>query len=88
MGDDFKEQERRLESLKLQNEVADERVSLAQKKALEREARQKYGRNWKRILGVVKSLKVDSETMQDLHGMGIDSAELRDLSKPPTARYR
>ena len=85
----FKEKEESIENLKLENEEASERVSLEQKKAAIKEARRKYGRDWKKVLGIFKHIKVDRETMMDLHSMGIGGEELRNLNKPPSIRrYR
>ena len=86
---DFKDKEESIERLKLENEEQDQKVSLAQKKALEREARKKYGRDWNKVLGIFKHIKVDRETMMDLHSMGIGGEELRNLNRPPSIRrYR
>ena len=86
---DFKEKEESIENLKLENEEASERVSLEQKKAAIKEAKRKYGRDWKKVLGIFKHIKVDRETMMDLHSMGIGGEELRNLNKPPSIRrYR
>jgi len=85
----FKEKEESIENLKLENEEASERVSLEQKKAAIKEAKRKYGRDWKKVLGIFKHIKVDRETMMDLHSMGIGGEELRNLNKPPSIRrYR
>ena len=85
----FKEKEESIENLKLENEEASERVSLEQKKAAIKEAKRKYGRDWKKVLGIFKHIKVDKETMMDLHSMGIGGDELRNLNRPPSIRrYR
>jgi hypothetical protein len=77
-----KEKEEKLERLKLDNEVAAEEASLAQKKKIIREARRKYGPDWKKVLGVAKHIKINSETLHDLHSMGIDGGHLRELNNP------
>ena len=85
----FKEKEESIENLKLENEEASERVSLEQKKAAIKEAKRRYGRDWKKVLGIFKHIKVDKETMMDLHSMGIGGDELRNLNRPPSIRrYR
>jgi len=81
--------EKVLERLKVDDEIESQRLSISQKKALEHEAKQKYGKDWKKVLGVVKSLKVDKDTLQTLHSMGISGDELRSLAKPKrVGRYR
>lgn len=80
MDEQLKDRERSIEKLKLLNEEEDQKLSLAQKKALEHEARKKYGRDWKKILGYVKALKPDPEVIHDLYGVGL--GHLRDLNDP------
>lgn len=88
MDEALRDKDRKLERLKIENEIEGERVSIAQKKALEREARQKYGRDWKKILGIVRSIKINPEALQTLHSMGVSGEELRDLSRPGGKRSR
>jgi len=84
---DIRGKERELEELKLENEVESERVSLAQKRALEREARQKYGRDWKKIIGgAVKHLRIDKDNLQTLHSLGVGGERLKELSNPSKTR--
>lgn len=81
--------EKRLEREKVEDEIDTVRLSRAQKKALEREARQSHGRDWKKVLGFVgKSIRVNKETLQTLHGMGITQDEARDLNRPGGRRYK
>lgn len=82
MNSNIRGQERKLELLRVENEVAGEEVSLAQKKALIREAKQKYGRDWKKVLGLAKGIRINSEAVQNLHSLGVGDSELRNLSNP------
>lgn len=88
MDDFIKDKEKSIERLKLQNEEEDQKVSLAQKKALEREAKAKYGRDWKKVLGyagkAARSIRVNKEAMHDLYGMGL--GDLKEASRPPRMR--
>jgi len=81
---DPKEQEK-IKSIgmkELEGEELDAELTKEQKKAAIREARQLYGRDWKKtLLGAVKSLRVNRETLQTLHGMGVDGS-LRDMNDP------
>lgn len=89
MDDDIRKKERVLDKLAVEDDIETKRLSISQKRALEREARQSHGRDWKKILGAVKSIHVNKEAAQTLHGMGIGGDELRDLSKPKgLRRYR
>ena len=82
MDEELKGKERRLALLETEGEVVSKEAEIAEKKAVIREARAKYGKDWKKVLfGVVKGIKINRETMQTLHGMGVDSS-LRDLSDP------
>jgi len=85
-GDDVKEKEEQLEKLKLENEVEQEKVSLAEKKALEGEAKQRYGRDWKKVLGLAKHLKISKENLMTLHSMGVGGERLRELTNPFNSR--
>lgn len=81
---DIKDKERRLAELEVDDEIESKKVSIAQKKAQEAEARKVYGRDWKKILGVVKSLKPDMETVHTLYGQGI--GHLRKYNDPGSFR--
>lgn len=82
MDKELEGKERKLSLLETEGEVVSKEAEIAQKKALIREAKEKYGRDWKKMLfGAMGHLKVNTETMQTLHGMGIDNS-LRDLSDP------
>ncbi len=78
----FKEREERLEGLRLDNEVADEEMSLAQKKAAIRAAKKQYGPDWKKVVGAVRSVKVNSEAIQNLHSLGVTNSDLRSMNNP------
>lgn len=75
MDKELVEKERLLESLALEEEISARRMTIAQRKAVEREMRQKHGRDWKKVLGyvggVARGLKPDVEKMQDLYGVGL-----------------
>lgn len=82
-NEDFKSRERTIEGLKLESEELDQRSKTEEKKALIREYKHKYGRDWGRYFRWAKSLRVDKETMEDLHGMGGGGSDLRERSRPP-----
>lgn len=91
MDDSREERIKSIEGLRLENEEADQRATLAERKAIEREAKQRYGRDWKSVLGVagraVRSVHVDADAMHDLYGMGIDTDQrLRDSNRPRRSR--
>lgn len=88
MDELIKRKERELDKLAVEDEIATKRVSLAQKRALEKSARAQYGRDWKKVLGLVGKVKVNKDTMQTMHGLGLGGDELREMSKPPKMRYR
>ena len=79
MDEQLKDRERTLERLRVDDEIAGERMNIAQKRAVEREMKQKYGRDWKKILGYVGKLKPNREAIQDLYSV---NPELRELSNP------
>ena len=66
----------------LESEELDAELSKEQRKAAIREAKSLYGKDWKKVLlGAVRSLRVNKETLQTLHGMGVDGS-LRELNDP------
>ncbi len=70
----------------LEEENLDHELSKAQKKAAISEAKRLYGKDWKKILfGTVKSLRINRETLQTLHGLGVDSS-LKELNDPRAFR--
>ncbi len=86
MSDEIKEKERHVEFLKAANEEKGEELSLEQKKASIREAKQMYGKDWKKMIGGAVSaagkMRVNAETMQNLHSLGMGGDRLRDLNDP------
>lgn len=77
---DLESKERELEGLKLEKEMAGERSEIATRKALERDAKARHGRDWRKIIGAVGSLKPNQEAIQSLYAAGGD---LKELNKPP-----
>jgi len=69
-----------LEESKIDEELATRKASIAQKKALERQAKQDLGPNWKKILGVVGKIKINSEALHTMYGNGL--GDLRDMNNP------
>jgi len=51
MGMEIYEEEREIERLKFENEKEDQKLSLAQKKAVRKEMKRRYGVDWKAMLG-------------------------------------
>lgn len=83
MDKDVMKRERDLELLEVDDQIAERRMSISQKKAIEKEMRAKHGRNWRQVLGLVGKLRVSSDSMQDLYSV---NPELRDLSRPGKLR--
>jgi len=54
----------KLETLKLQSEVETERVTIAEKKAMIRELKKRYGPNWKKVLGNIR----DNQSLRQFAG--------------------
>lgn len=83
MTDDAARREKRAEMLRAQGEELDQELSVAEKKAAIREAKRRYGKDWKQILfGTMKSVRLNKETLHTLHSMGGDNPELRRLTLP------
>ncbi len=82
MSDVFAEKEKQLELAKIDSEIQAERTKKAEQKAVEKEMRKKYGRDWKKILGMAGGL-MDAETKHSLYSI---NPQLRELTKPSTLR--
>jgi len=78
------EKYKKLEESKVEDELKGEELSIAQKKALIKKAKEENGPGWKKVLGVVgslgKGLKVNSENMSAIYSSGL--GDLRELSNP------
>jgi len=87
--DEIRETEKRTEFLKVANEEEAQELSLAEKKALIKKLKKENGTDWKNVLiGAVKSVKINQESMHTLHSMGGSGQELRDMSNPAFLRRR
>jgi len=83
----FKKKEKELEELGYDEAISEKRRSIAEKKRAERDFRKREGRDWKKVLGVVKAIKPNRESIHDLYGMGGGGeSSLRDMSKPDKLR--
>ena len=83
MDKELSEKERQLEIVKLDSEIEQHRLSIEEKRALERAMRKQEGRNWRKILGVVKGMRPNPEVVHDLYTI---NPALRELAKPPSVR--
>lgn len=83
----IRDNERAVEELRSDNEVLDQELSREQKKALIREAKQKYGKDWKKVLfGAAGKLKVNKEALETFHSLGVGGSELRQMNNPGRSR--
>ena len=65
--------ERKLDEVTVQDEIAGHEMSIAQKKAVAREMKKKYGRDWK------KMLSIKGDVRQEMAALG---HTYRDLNTP------
>jgi uncharacterized membrane-anchored protein YhcB (DUF1043 family) len=82
MDSRLKSKEKELELKKVENEIETQRAEISQKKALEAEMKQRYGSDWKKILGMVGkglSMKTNAEKAHDLYSVNSD---LKNLAIP------
>ena len=81
---ELREKERILESLGVEENIAERRRSIAEKKALEKDAKARHGSNWKKIVGNVSgSIRPNMEAVQNLYA---SDPELREMSRPGKLR--
>ena len=71
--------EEKLEMMKLKNQLLDEKVNMSQKKAIIKEIKRKYGKDWKNILKLGK----DSDMMRQFASAG---KKMGDVGAPTLAR--
>jgi len=79
MDSRLKAKEKELELKKVENEIATAQAEISQKKALEAEMKQRYGTDWKKIIGYVSkgfNLKTNSEKAHDLYSVNSDLKKL------------
>lgn len=83
MDEEVREREKSISMTELEDEELGQEVSVAEKKARIRELKRTYGPGAKKVLGWIKSLKVDKETARNLYG---DFGSLRDYNDPRRIR--
>ena len=79
----LKKKEKILERLEFDEKIAGKEKTIAEQKRLTKQMKKGEGRDWKKILGVVKGLKPDKEAIQDLYTIGGD---LKEMSNPKRLR--
>jgi len=86
MDAELKRKERILARLEVDDDIADRKRSIAEKKALEAQAKKTYGKDWKQILyGAMKNMKPNADTIHTLYAT---NPELRQAAVPKMKRYR
>ena len=76
----LKDREKRLEESKVDEELASSRARIAERKVMESEMKKREGSGWRKVWGMVKSIKPDEEKVSDYYAGGF--GDLRDLSDP------
>ena len=76
MDKSLAEKEKTLERMDLDNQIEEKRLSVAQKKHLEKELRDQEGSGFKKVLGLIGKLKMGPEQVQTLRSQGHDLREL------------
>ncbi len=77
--------EEELDKLTLDDQIAEKKRTIAEKKALEARAKKEYGRDWKNILGVKGGIRLKSENMQTLSST---FSELKNQGRPGSIKIR
>lgn len=85
MDKEIAEKERTLEKLSLEDQVEEKRLSIKQKRHIEKQLEAEDGKGWRKVVGLVGKLKMDKEQMQTLFSQGKD---LRELSVPRMRKMR
>ena len=79
----LKKKEKELAKLEIEEEIAGKKRAIAEQRAIEKKMKKSEGRDWKKILGIVRGLKPDREVLQDLYTVGGD---LKEYSNPNRLR--
>jgi len=83
----LKKKEQQLEELGYDEAIAEKRRSISEKKKMEKAYKKTEGRDWKKVMGVVKGLRPNKEAIHDLYGMGGGNEDsLREMSNPSRLR--
>jgi hypothetical protein len=69
--------ENKLETMKLKNQIEEQKLSISQKKMMEKELKKKYGRDWRNILKVGK----DSDLMKQFANAGRSLGDITGKAK-------
>jgi len=74
------DKERKLEHLRVEKDIEDEKAAIAEKKAMTRKMNKVEGRDWKHMFGsALKSVRPNKEAIHDMYSINPD---LRDMSRP------
>lgn len=76
------ELEEKLETMRLNNQIAEERLELSEKNSMEKELKKKYGRDWKHILNIK-----DSDAMRQFANAGKTISKVSKDSNNGESRY-
>ncbi len=79
----LRDKEQKLERLAVDEQIADKKSKIAERRKLEKGFKKGEGRDWKKILGVARGLKPDQEVIQTLYAAGGD---LKEYSEPGKLR--
>ena len=82
----LKDKEKKLERLALDERIAEKQQSIAEKKRVEKQMKRGEGKDWKKVLGVVKHIRPNREAIQDLYTLGGGSESLREMGSPKRLR--
>ncbi len=79
---DVRAEERELDQMAMEDEKTSRELSIAQKKALIRRAKEEYGSGWKKAIGgfVKNASHPNMEVVHTMYSQGL--GDLRDLSDP------
>lgn len=85
MDEREKEKEKHISLLELEGEELSRELTVEERKAAIAEMKARHGPDWKKMLfGAAKSLRINRETLQTLHGMGGGDSSLKSFNDPRT----
>ena len=85
MNEETKQREIKIQKIEEETELVEKRISLKEKKRIERQLKNEEGEGWKKVVGIIGRLKADPEQLQNLYASGRD---LKDASIPRMGKMR
>jgi len=82
----LKDKEQKLERLELDERIAEKEKNIAERRRIAKQMKRGEGKDWKKILGVVRAIRPNQETIQTLYSLGGGPESLKEMGSPKRLR--